>query len=535
MKKALVLLSGGLDSMLACKILIDQGVAVTGLTFTTPFFGAKKAEKVSKQLGISLKVVDIAKKHFKIVKNPPHGHGKNVNPCIDCHGLMFRKAGELIKKEGYDFVATGEVLGQRPMSQNKKSLRIVEELAGLENEILRPLSAKLLPETEIEKQGLIDRNKLLAIKGKSRKEQMALAKKLGFKSYATPGGGCLLTDPGYSKRFKELQEVFPDFGLEEASLIKYGRLFVEQDYMFLVGRKHEENLELKKITGKDDILLEVQEIPGPLTLLHFFRVAKQPVSEEVKQIALKKAAEKTVRYANQEVKELEKVEVRSLDGKEKIKIKQQSEKENTENIENSDLDIQEKVELLLVLQGLKPATEIAIYSEEWKKGKGEKEIALQDLKTVEDLIQKLGLYWRALEGKIVDSIIADRKSGEFNKRKEVNFLVAGSNQSLELLEKAYQDEDMKLFGKAYGFPDSAIEAACGGGEMVSQNKLLDQGVDKEVIAFARFGLSRNNWKEEIKTAGKWAKAVKSASPKIYAEFMEVMKSAIEGRVLYLER
>jgi len=330
--------------MLAAKLLTDQGVAVTGLTFTTPFFGAQKSREAAKQLGIPLKVIDISKEHFAILKKPQYGYGKNVNPCIDCHGLMFKKAKELVltkgesasggKKEGFDFVATGEVLGQRPMSQNKQALKIVEKLSGLEGKILRPMSAKLLPETEIEKKELVNRDRLLSIKGKSRKEQIALAKKLGFKKYATPGGGCLLTDPGYALRFKKLKEAFPYFDLDEAELIKHGRLFFDEeklarrshakrdvvgDYLFLVGRKHQENLELKKVAGKNDILLEVKEIPGPITLLHFFRVTKQPVPAATKKAALKKAAEKTVRYANRRVREKDEVVVSA--GEEEIAIK----------------------------------------------------------------------------------------------------------------------------------------------------------------------------------------------------------------------
>lgn len=320
MSKALVLFSGGLDSMLAARLLLDQGVKVTGLTFITPFFGSKKAENVAKQLKIPLKIIDISEEHFKIVKKPPHGYGKNVNPCIDCHGLMFKKAGELAKKEGFDFVTTGEVLGQRPMSQNKGSLRVVEKIAGLEGKILRPLSAKLLDETEPEKDNLVDREKLLGLKGRGRKEQLTLAKKWKIKEYATPSGGCLLTDPGYAKRFKKLQKVFPYFDIHEAELIKHGRLFVEQDYMFLVGRNHEENLELKKIADKNDILLEVKEVPGPITLLHFFRVTKQPVSATTKKTALRKAAGKTVRYANPRVKKFEEVEVVEIDGDVKVHV-----------------------------------------------------------------------------------------------------------------------------------------------------------------------------------------------------------------------
>ena len=327
MTKAIVLLSGGLDSLLAAKLLKDQGIKVQGLTFVTPFFNPS-ASLGAGSLGIPLRVVDISEEHFKLLKDPPHGYGKNVNPCIDCHGLMLKKAKEMMsraagfryagKKEGYDFVATGEVLGQRPMSQNKQSLAVVEKLAGLEGYLLRPLSAQLLKETIPEQRGLVNRSKLLGLSGKQRKAQMALAKKWKIKEYATPSGGCLLTDPGYAERFKKLQKAFPYFNLHEVELLKYGRLFIDpassdagrgSDYLFIVGRNQKDDLAIKKIAAKDDVLLEIKDIPGPITLLHFFRVTRAPVPERIKKTALEKAAGKTVRYGNKRVREKDEIMV----------------------------------------------------------------------------------------------------------------------------------------------------------------------------------------------------------------------------------
>lgn len=318
--------------MLAAKLLLNQGVKVTGITFVTPFFNARKAKKAAQLLGIPLKVIDISAEHFKILKAPPHGYGRNVNPCIDCHALMLKKAKDIMRKEGYDFVATGEVLGERPMSQNKQSLQLVEKLAGLEGKLLRPMSAKLLPETEAEKKGIVDRDKLLDIEGRSRKRQMELVKRFGIKEYASPGGGCRLTDPGYAERFKKLQKIFPYFNIHEAELLKYGRLFVEKDFLFIVGRNQKDDLTIKKIVGKDDILMEMKDIPGPTTLLHFFRLTKAPVPDKIdpaikagrrpiglRKTALQKAAGKTVRYGNRKVREKDEVIV--VAGEEEVAIK----------------------------------------------------------------------------------------------------------------------------------------------------------------------------------------------------------------------
>ncbi|MBI4779441.1 hypothetical protein HY797_03250 [Candidatus Falkowbacteria bacterium] len=210
MAKTLVLLSGGLDSMLAAHVLMDQGVEITGLSFNSNFFNTAKAKKAAGELGIELIEIDFSDEHLEMVKNPEHGYGKKMNPCIDCPGLMLKKAKEIMDKEGFDFVATGEVLGQRPMSQNKESLKVVEKISGLEGKLIRPLSAKLLDESEPEKNGKLIRERLLDISGRSRQKQLELVKKYGIKEYASPGGGCLLTDPEFSEKLLKILEYWPD-------------------------------------------------------------------------------------------------------------------------------------------------------------------------------------------------------------------------------------------------------------------------------------------------------------------------------------
>lgn len=193
--RAVGLLSGGLDSMLAARLLLDQGIEVLGMTFVTPFFGPEKAQRAAEQLGIPLEVMDITVEHFRILKAPRYGYGKGMNPCIDCHALMIRKAGKCVENGRADFVFTGEVLGQRPFSQTKPSLRAVEKESGFAGRVVRPLSALLLPETFPEKEGWLDRSRLLDLRGRSRKRQMALAELYGLRDYPTPAGGCLLTTP----------------------------------------------------------------------------------------------------------------------------------------------------------------------------------------------------------------------------------------------------------------------------------------------------------------------------------------------------
>lgn len=268
--KAFVLLSGGLDSMLAVKILQDQKIEVEGISFFSNFYDTQRAEEAANFLGIKLHKIDISKEMLALTKNPPHGHGKNMNPCIDCHGMMFSLAGEYVKKKsGGGFLATGEVLGQRPFSQNKQALLQVQKLAG--KSILRPLSAKLLPETEIEKEGLLDRSLLLGIEGRGREEQMLLAKKYGIKEYPSPAGGCLLTDPGFSSRLALLFENWKNCNDSDVELIKNGRVFwlrLRNDIKVLsvVGRHQKDNEKLEQLAEQGDFVVKLKEKNGPTTI-----------------------------------------------------------------------------------------------------------------------------------------------------------------------------------------------------------------------------------------------------------------------------
>jgi tRNA U34 2-thiouridine synthase MnmA/TrmU len=265
---ALGLLSGGLDSMLAIKLLQKEEVEVTAITFRTPFFSSERGETAARILNIPHMVLDITRDHLEMVKAPKYGYGRNMNPCIDCHAMMFSKAGDLMEKLGAHFLFSGEVLGQRPMSQNHKALRSVEKTSGYGGFILRPLSAKLLPETEPEIKGLVDRSHLLDIQGRSRTRQIELAEKWGITEFPTPGGGCLLTDPGFSVRLRELFTLQPDSGSLEVERLKVGRHFrLPGGSKAIVGRDHQDNERLQELFRKGDLLLKNQLVTGPLTLL----------------------------------------------------------------------------------------------------------------------------------------------------------------------------------------------------------------------------------------------------------------------------
>jgi tRNA U34 2-thiouridine synthase MnmA/TrmU len=262
--RALGLMSGGLDSMLAVRVLQDQGIEVTGITFQTPFFGPEGAQKAADQLGIVLRVVDIGEVHLEMLKNPKYGYGSQMNPCIDCHALMLKMAGRIMEEEGFDLLATGEVLGQRPMSQRKDALRAVEKLSGYGGYILRPLSARLLPETIPEREGKVDRQRLLDIHGRSRKRQMALADHYSFEEYASPGGGCILTKAGFADRLRDLLATQENVGLHEVELLKWGRHFrLPGGKRLVVGRVHGDNIKLQELAREEDLLLRVKEVPGP--------------------------------------------------------------------------------------------------------------------------------------------------------------------------------------------------------------------------------------------------------------------------------
>jgi len=267
--RALGLCSGGLDSTLAGLILRDQGIEVEWVTFETPFFTATKARRASEKTGIPLTVKPIYQVYIKMLRNPPAGYGKQMNPCMDCHALMFKLAGEVMKKNNFDFLFSGEVLGQRPMSQNKSSLMYVAKHSGFKGYILRPLSAKNLPETIPEKEGLVDRERLLDIAGRSRKRQIALASKFGITDYPAPAGGCLLTDVGYSRRLKDLFDHQNECSEEELHLLKFGRHFrLNRDTKLIVGRTEEDNENILKYhNAQTDTIIDVKDHPSPIALV----------------------------------------------------------------------------------------------------------------------------------------------------------------------------------------------------------------------------------------------------------------------------
>ena len=274
--KAIALISGGLDSILAAKVIQEQGIDIIPLHFKIPFcqrdkkVASNKGDKfslVADNLGIELKIVDIGAEFLKLLENPKYGFGTNMNPCIDCKILMLTKAKELLKVMDAAFVVTGEVLGQRPMSQHRQALETIERKSGLEDLVLRPLSAKLLTETTPERQGWIDRGKLLDFSGRTRKPQMELAKNFNIENYPNPAGGCLLTDPEFSRRLKDLM-AHQEFNMHNIELLKFGRHFrIHPEAKLIVGRNEKENAELVNSVKSNDLLfMPTDEIAGPTSL-----------------------------------------------------------------------------------------------------------------------------------------------------------------------------------------------------------------------------------------------------------------------------
>lgn len=267
--RALGLCSGGLDSMLSALLLRNQGIEVQWITFETPFFSSEKALQASKTTGIPVIVRNITPIYLKMLKNPRCGYGKHMNPCMDCHALMFNLAGSMMKEIGFDFLFSGEVLGQRPMSQTMNSLRYVEKQSGFDGYILRPLSAKNLPVTIPEQQGLVKRDLLLDLSGRSRKPQIKLAKKFGITSYPSPAGGCLLTDKGYASRLKDLFEHQEIHTERELHLLKHGRhLRLDKSTKIIVGRTQKDNENIQKHYAPNlDTIIKAKTFPGPIVLM----------------------------------------------------------------------------------------------------------------------------------------------------------------------------------------------------------------------------------------------------------------------------
>lgn len=267
--RGLGLCSGGLDSILSGLVLREQGIDVAWITFETPFFTAAKARKAAKMTGIPLTVRPIFSVYLKMLKNPPAGYGKYMNPCMDCHALMFKLAGEMMRENDFDFLFSGEVLGQRPMSQNKSSLGYVEKHSGFKGHIVRPLSAKNLPATIPEIEGLIDRDRLLDITGRGRNRQIRLAEQFGITDYPAPAGGCLLTDKNFSNRLKDLFEHQKECTEKELHLLKHGRHFrLNASAKLIVGRTEPDNQNiLKSHDPAADTIIDVKDYPSPIALV----------------------------------------------------------------------------------------------------------------------------------------------------------------------------------------------------------------------------------------------------------------------------
>ncbi len=301
--KAVALLSGGLDSNLAVRMMKEQNIEVEAVAIKTPFCDfdcgkgcGHKVMEVSSELGIELKTIYLGEEYLTMLKNPKHGYGSGMNPCIDCRMMMYDEAKKHMKKIGADFLITGEVLHQRPMSQNSNALSVIEKETDMEGKVLRPLSAQLLPKTEPEKKGIVNRSLLGSIQGRSRKEQLQLANKFGIIDPPNSAGGCLLTDPQFAKRIRDLMEnTISKPSINDVELLKLGRHFRFNSYSkLIVGRNHNENENLLSLALNSDYLIQTIEIPGPVAIL---RINDKPDLRKYKKI-LSSSIGITLRYSD---------------------------------------------------------------------------------------------------------------------------------------------------------------------------------------------------------------------------------------------
>jgi len=270
--KALSLFSGGLDSILATRLILDQSIEVEAINFANLFCSCKEENKcgaaeTAKQLGVPLKIINVGNDYLRMVRKPKHGYGKNMNPCVDCKIFMMKKAKKYAKETGAAFIFTGEVLGERPMSQHFNALKIIEEESGLKGKLLRPLSAKLLPETVVERKGLVKRDKLLNIRGRSRKPQIKLAAEFNIAYYPSPAGGCLLTCKEFANRLRDLFRHRKSCSMADVTLLKVGRHFRLGENKIIVGRNEAENKVLTLKKTRNDYYFEVPDVSGPTTVL----------------------------------------------------------------------------------------------------------------------------------------------------------------------------------------------------------------------------------------------------------------------------
>ena len=267
--RALGLCSGGLDSILSALVLRNQGIHVEWITFETPFFTAEKAQRAADQTGIPLHIEDITEDYLEMLKHPPAGFGKNMNPCMDCHTMMFNKAGQFMQANGFDFLFSGEVRASAPCPRTSPPCVMWKSTPNSGGRILRPLSAKCMPETPMEQQGFVDRSQLLGLSGRSRKPQMALAKELGIHDYPSPAGGCLLTDPGYSRRLRDLMDHGAELTRNALFLLRHGRhMRLGPETQNHRRRTKQDNEQILKWRNPEkDTLLKVKKFAGPIVIM----------------------------------------------------------------------------------------------------------------------------------------------------------------------------------------------------------------------------------------------------------------------------
>ncbi len=308
---AVALFSGGLDSILACRLIMEQSIRVKALKCVSPFFDydllkrrQQYCREVKEKYGIDVELVDISDDFIRLLKNPPHGFGRYFNPCIDCKILMLGKAAELMKRYGASFIITGEVLGQRPMSQRRDTLRIIERDSGLSDYLLRPLSAGLLPPTAAERRGLVDSKRLPTVSGRGRRVQIRLAEKFSITDYPTPAGGCILADPNLSRRIRLLYDGFFPTAAEEISIVDIRFLLLGRHFLlsesswFILGRDQRENEKICALAGDRDLLITMRERPGPTGILRSgCGAGRIPAARER---VMRQAAELVVRFGKKE-------------------------------------------------------------------------------------------------------------------------------------------------------------------------------------------------------------------------------------------
>lgn len=275
-RRALALFSGGLDSILACRLMAAQGVKVQAVRFVTPFFGyellarEKEYARITwENFGIEVVLRDVSKAYFTMLRNPPHGYGKNFNPCVDCKIFLLAEARKLMPEFSASFLITGEVIGQRPMSQRRDTLRLIERDSGCADILLRPLCAKNLEPTYAEREGLVDRELLLAFNGRGRQPQIKLAEQFGIRDYPSPAGGCVLTEPTQAKRIAWYYARYPEVRLNDIRLLLFGRHFqLPHGGWLVLGRDEAENKRLEALRDPGDFLAHMPERPGPMGVLH---------------------------------------------------------------------------------------------------------------------------------------------------------------------------------------------------------------------------------------------------------------------------